>query len=277
MKKILVPTDFSQLSQVAVVFAVHLAEKMKAEVIVASVIDSSPAQDKSLPRWKKLADQLEEAAEKNAKQLLQEVKSQVDYPSISYVSLSGYPMESAIDDYAKMKNIDLIVVGTRGATGLKKVVLGSNAAAIIDNSSVPVITIPAETKFKPWNKIVYATDLTHIEQEIKPILRFGEYFGSEIHILHVLPTDSEKTMREIKEDTAALEDLANVHFHFVKSNNIAEEVELFVKEKKADVLVTFTHKLDFYEKLLGRSVTRELTFHSHLPLLTFNRTTLQTI
>jgi nucleotide-binding universal stress UspA family protein len=275
MKKILVPTDFSKLSQVAVVFAVHLAKTMNAEVVIASVIDSSPAQERSLPKWKDLAEKLEAAAEKNAKQLMQEVKSEVDYSSMSYVSLSGYPMESAIDEYAQQNNIDLIVVGTRGATGVKKVVLGSNAAAIIDNSSVPVITIPAETKFKPWKKIVYATDLTHIAEEIKPILRFSAYFGSEIHILHVLSTDSTKTMREIKSETSSLDNVPDVHFHFVKSNNIAEEVEKFVMEQKADVLVTFTHKLDFYEKLLGRSVTRELTFHSHLPLLTFNRTLLQ--
>jgi nucleotide-binding universal stress UspA family protein len=274
MKKILVPTDFSQLSQVAVVYAVHLAEKMKAEVIVASVIDTTPpSEEKSLPRWKKLAEQLEQAAQKDAKQLLIDVRAQVDYSPISYVSLSGFPMEVAIDEYVQNNDIDLIVVGTRGATGLKKVVIGSNAAAIIDNSSVPVITIPAETKFMPWKKIVYATDLTNIEREIKPILRFAALFGSDIHILHVLPADSTKTMREIKEETVAVDNLPNIHLEFVKSNNIAEEVEKFVKEQKAEVLVTFTHKLDFYEKLLGRSVTRELTFHNHLPLLTFNKTT----
>jgi nucleotide-binding universal stress UspA family protein len=276
MKKILVPTDFSSLSKVAVLFAVSLSKKMDAEIVIASVIGDE-ANDKSLPRWKKLEHELEKAAEENAAQMIREIKVQVKYDKISYISIKGFPLASAIDEYATANNVDLIVIGTHGASGLKKVVMGSNAAAVIDNSSIPVITIPGKTNFRPLKKIVYATDLTNIGKEIKAIVSFSKYFDSEIYILHVLPSDSEKSMREIKAETSALDAYSNVHLQFVKSDNIAESVEEFVSEVKADLLITFTHKLDFYEKLMGRSVTRELAFHSEMPLLTFNKTTSEQI
>jgi nucleotide-binding universal stress UspA family protein len=167
-------------------------------------------------------------------------------------------------------------MGTKGASGLKKVVMGSNAAAVIDNSSVPVIAVPGQTEFKAIKKIVYASDMVNLSEEIKTIAMFASLFNASIHVLHDIDKDSAKKI-DVKKTVSSLvrqTKYDNISFHVSKSDHVAEEVDAFVANQKADLLTMFTHKLDFYEKLFGRSVTRHLAFHVNVPLLTFNKTTL---
>jgi len=173
--------------------------------------------------------------------------------------------------------MDIIVIGTKGATGLKKVLIGTNSAAVIDNSSVPVIAVPDNAQFESINKIVYATDLVNASEEIKTIGMFASLFEASIHVLHVQPANSVNKIdeKEIVKELTKQAKYEKINFTITQSDHIAEAVEQFAQTKKADLLVMFTHKLDFYEKLFGRGVTRELAFHGHVTLLTFNKTTLQ--
>ena len=102
-------------------------------------------------------------------------------------------------------------------------------------------------------------------------------FDAAIHVLHVQPANSVNLVEENDTKKELIKQAKNekIEFTITQSDHIAEAVETFAQQEKADLLVMFTHKLDFYEKLFGRGVTRELAFHGHVPLLTFNKTTLQ--
>lgn len=274
--KILTPTDFSALSKVAVQYAIRLAEKLNAEVILLAVVNTNSYAHTSI-NWKKLEDEMITIAQQDANQLIAEIKAEMgDSVKVSYENILGFPVEDMIENFVVNNDIDMIVMGTKGATGVKKVLMGSNAAAIIDNSSVPVIAVPGETSFTAIRKIVYSSDLVNASEEIQTLAMFADLFDAEIQVLHVLPTDSakqidvEKTLSELIR-TAKYE---KISFHILKNDHIAEEVDAFVVHHKADMLAMFTHKLDFYEKLFGRSVTRQMAFHAHVPLLTFNKTLL---
>lgn len=275
--KILVPTDFSGPSRGAVLYAVRAAKKLKAEVILLAVIGVNSSAASSM-KWNKLQEELVRTAEQDAAELIREIREQTTGKlQITYSYITGYPVQSMIESFAVKNGVDVIVMGTKGATGLKKVVLGSNAAAVINMSSKPVIVVPGETSFTPIKKIVYASDMINIDKEIKMLAVLADTFGAAIRVLHVIPSASEKKI-DIKETTANLVRQANypkISFHVSKNDDIPQEVDTFVANQKADMLAMFTHKLDFYEKLFGKGVTRQLSFHSRVPLLTFNKTTLK--
>ncbi len=275
--KLLVPTDFSKLSKAAVLYAVIIAAKLKAEIILLAVINVSTSAASSI-KWKKLEDEMIKIANNDADQLMQEIRVQTKGKlGITYQYIMGYPVEDMVETCAVENGVDLIVMGTKGATGLKKVVMGTNATAVINNSSRPVIAVPGEVGFKQIKKITYATDMSNIHEEIKTLAMFARHFNAAIQVLHVIPSDTAIKMN-IKKTTADLIKQAKypkLSFHVSRNDRIAEEVDTFVASREADMLAMFTHRLDFYEKLFGRGVTRQLAFHTRVPLLTFNKTTLQ--
>ncbi len=281
MKTILVPTDFSKLSKVAVSYAIGFAKKIDARIILLSVINASSS-SKTLMNWKKLEKEMVKTAQQDADQLIEEVKADAGDIDISFCSTLGFPIEAMIDQFAVRNKVDLIVMGSKGATGLKKAFMGSNAAAVIDTCSVPVIVVPGDAEFKQIKKLVYATDMQNVQKEIKTLTKFTNIFDAHVHVLHVIPGNLPKDkVKELKRDWPQIsleEELiktANnpkIHLHILKNESIAEAVDTFVIDKKADLLAMFTHRLDFYEKLFGKSVTRQLAFHNNVPLLTFNKT-----
>lgn len=273
MKTILVLTDFSKLSKVAVTHAIGIAKKMEAKMILASVINASSSSG-TRANWKKLAKEMIKSAQQDADRLMAEIKKEQGNVEITYQSILGFPMADMIDEFAIENKVDLIIMGTKGATGLKKVTIGSNATAVIDNSSVPVIVVPGENTFKTIRNIVYATDNKNLATEIKTMVRFATFFNAAIHVIHVVKDSTKKEMEELERNMSQVSNFnyPKISFHVLKSARTSSALDKFTIDNKADLLALFTHKLDFYEKLLGKSVTRQLAFHSTVPILTFNKT-----
>jgi nucleotide-binding universal stress UspA family protein len=269
----LVPTDFSDLSRVAVIYAAGLAKTLNAKIVLASVININPTSE-TLLHSKKLEEEMTASAQQDADELTTGLREMgVD---VVFHSVVGFPFDEVIDQMVTEHKADMIVMGSKGATGLKKVLLGSNAVAVINNSSVPVVVVPGGVTYSPVQKIVYATDMSRYHDETKTVALFARLFNAGVQLLHVIPKNSVKQTDEeqLTAELIRLTDYPKISFHVSKNDHIAEEVDRFVAETNADMLAMFTHRLDFYEKLFGRSVTRQLAFHGKVPLLTFNKTTL---
>lgn len=270
---ILVPTDFSKPSKVAVLYAALLAKKAGAELVIATVAYGQ-ASSRAMMVSQKLDMEMKNIAIKELEELTNEIQSKVRGKlTISTQVLSGFPVTQVIQRFVKRKEVDLIVMGTRGATGLQKVIIGSNAAAMIQSSSVPVIIVPHNATFKGFKKIVYATDMNDIEEELSTVSVFAKLFNAKIDVLHVIPeaTSTDLNAKQIKSDLVKKMKYEKISFHLSKNDAIPEAIDNFMVDRKADILIMFTHKLSFFEKLFSRSVTRKLAFHSHIPMLTFNK------
>ena len=277
MKIILVPTDFSKPSKVAVSYAIGLAKKVDAKIVLLSVVTSSPSSMKT-ENWKKLEASMAETALQDADRLLGEFKTEKGKVSISYHQVLGFPVVDKIEQFATKYKVDLIVMGSKGAGGLKKILIGSNAVAVIDNSSVPVIVIPADATFKPIKKMVYATDAQNFEKELKAVAGFAQVLEASLEVVHVMPEKPLKNETNSKEALISREKLIamarypKIHLHIVRDKSVVHGVDHFVETQKTDLLAMFTHRLDFKEKMFGKSVTRAMALHNNVPLLTFNKT-----
>ncbi|HRK53196.1 MAG TPA: universal stress protein [Cyclobacteriaceae bacterium] len=274
---ILVPTDFSKPSKVAALYAAQLAKKAGAELVIATVAYGQ-ASSRAMMVSQKLDTEMRNIALKELEELTTEIKSKVRGKlTISTHVLSGFPVTQVIQRFVKRNEVDLIVMGTRGATGLQKVLIGSNAAAMIQSSSVPVIIVPHNATFKGFKKIVYATDLIHIDEELSTVSEFAKLFNAKIDVLHVIPeaSSTDLNVKQIKSDLVKKMKYEKISFHLSKNDAVPEAIDNFMVDRKADILIMFTHKLSFFEKLFSRSVTRKLAFHSYIPMLTFNKDNLK--
>ncbi|MEQ8363518.1 MAG: universal stress protein [Cyclobacteriaceae bacterium] len=270
---ILVPTDFSKPSKVAVLYAAQLAKKTNAKLAIASVVYGQ-ASSRAMMVSQKLDTEMKNIARIELEELTDDIKKKVKGKlEITNHVLSGFPVTQVIQRFVKKKEVDLIVMGTRGATGLQKVLIGSNAAAMIQSSSVPVIIVPHNATFKGFKKIVYATDLKHMEEELATVTAFAKLFNARVEVMHVIP-EAESTdlnAKQIKEDLIKKMKYEKISFNLSKNDAVPEAIDNFMIDRKADMLIMFTHKLSFFEKLFSTSVTRKLAFHSYIPMLTFNK------
>jgi nucleotide-binding universal stress UspA family protein len=161
-------------------------------------------------------------------------------------------------------------MGTRGANGLKKVVLGSNTASVIESSNIPVLVVPEFAEFSSFKTVVYATDLKHLDDELELLIPYVTIFDSALHVFHVTSNsneiaNAENVIRKALEKTG----YKKFTIKIMVAKEIDHAVENYVKEAKSDLLTTFAHEHSFYEKLFDRSLTRKLAFQSKLPLLAF--------
>lgn len=274
MINILVPTDFSALSKVAVQYAIKIANKLNGRVTLLHVVTiNKPTRATMHERIRELEEDLIRFAERDLTKLIKEVcKTVKTTEPLKYSIVRTTEFTEAIRKETKRLRIGLIVMGTKGASGFKKAVVGSNTASVIEVSNVPVLAVPDRAQFKGFKDIVYASDLKNLERELKSIVLYADQFGSVIHLLHIVPTGKDVDELEEKIDKVIKKSRCkNIVSLVLVDRDIEGAIDQYIGVSKADLLAMFTHDLSFYEKLFDRSMTRKMAFQSNVPLLAFKK------
>ncbi|HEY0742270.1 MAG TPA: universal stress protein [Chryseosolibacter sp.] len=274
MLNILVPTDFSPLSKVASTFAVKIGCQLDGNVTFLHVLTiTTPVRVSMHEKMKKLEDDMIRIAERDMHKLIKDVtkNQEVPLPTKSLVVRSS-DFVATLNKESKRLRSGLIVMGTKGATGLKKTMLGSNTTSVIQGSHIPVLVVPDKARFKGFHDIVYACDMKDPERELKLLLPYAEKFDSVVHLVHV--TSSGKKIEELEEKMEKiLQKLKakNVAAVVLLDDDIEAAIEQYMSVNKVSLLAMFTHELTFLERLFDKSMTRKVAFHSSVPLLAFKK------
>lgn len=278
MVNILVPTDFSPLSKFALKYAIKIADKLDGNITVLHVITMTRAFRISMMERMRSADpdrinSAERDLEKMVKTLSEQYKSS---RPIKFQVVRGAYFPSTLLREARSLRSGLIVMGTRGATGLTKAVLGSNTNSVIEVSHVPVLAVPDKADFKGFRNVVYASDLRNLHGELEMLIRYIRNFGSTIHLIHIVPPGTQVDVTDAQiEEVLKKFSYKNIITLVLVDNDIDSALDHYVEVSKADVLAMFTHELSFFEKVLDRSMTRNMAFHSRIPLLAFRQSTVE--
>jgi nucleotide-binding universal stress UspA family protein len=274
MVNILVPTDLSELSKIAVQYAIKIANKMDGNVTLLHVINIiQPTRATMRLRLKSLEQELLDIAKEDLDAMVSDISktAKTNLP-IKIKIVKGASFNDTVKREAKRLRTGLIVMGTRGASGLKKYVLGSNTASVIEISHVPVLAVPELGSFKNFRNVVYASDLTHLEKELKTLIPYLEKFDSTVHLIHVAQSLKTVSLLEKKIDSVVQKTgYKNIIVRVMVNKKIDEDIDHYVEVVKADLLTMFAHDRSFYEKLFDRSMTRKMAFHSKVPLLAFRQ------
>lgn len=270
--KILALTDFSELSKIAIHYGLKMAAKLDASFTVLNVVrlDGVP---KSNLKLRQIEKSLVKIAEEEGARLIEELGKQYKGATIVFKAIRSHTVADTVRRYAEANGINLIVMGSRGASRLKRAVLGGTTVSVIDACYAPVLAIPEKAEFKNFKHVVYASDLKSVPKDLDTIIPFARIFDANVHMVHVVEA-IDKSVEARREEIAEIvqkADYAKIHLEIVIDDDIPFAIDRYIKDKKAELLTTFTHELNLFEKIFARSVTRKLAYQGNIPLLAFKR------
>jgi nucleotide-binding universal stress UspA family protein len=275
MEKILFPTDFSETANNAFVYVLEMAKAFNAEVIVLHVYNLPPVSYEGYPIYvAEVFETIELSKFENMKDQIPYLRKiaeehQLDSIKMSHVLEEG-DLVNVINRIAKKEKIDLIVMGTEGASGLKEAFLGSNTGSVIESVPITLLSVPNKVKFSPINKIAFTTRFRAKDHKaLLQVVDFANRVNAKVKCLYVRTADSD--IEETKIDKWR-EDFKNdpVEFIIIPDNDIEGTIFEFLDSEKIDILAMLTYKHSFFQELFRTSFTKKLSYHSEIPILVFH-------
>lgn len=276
MASIIVPTDFSENAYNALFYASRIIPNEVCKILL--VHSYGDELSNALSRLdSRVNDAIANQIRAKTHEQLETLKHKIvrDCEGIALVIEFFYgalALNDIINDLIDNVDVDFIVMGTKGASGLKEVFMGSKAVSVIKNvAAIPLFLIPEKSEFKLPNNIVYATDLKNDDQEhqltlLKKIIKQHQ---SNFHLAHVYHPSKAAPGVELHY-TNLKNKLQDVSYstHWISSDKEMEEtLTEFCKSHDIDLLVLRYHKYSFLKSILKTSFVEKASFHSEIPLL----------
>lgn len=271
METIIVPTDFSAVSNNAAEYAAQLARYFSARIVLVNAYPFPPANYEmgfSLP----VVSAIKESSEERLQQLKKELCDRHGCEfEMRWVAEMGAPYD-VIDSVARQENADLIVMGITGEAGpLKEHLMGSTALKVARSINIPTFVIPQDVKYQRIHKISFACDLDHTEEtDLIYVARyFSKVFDAELEIVNVEKPDEEITVEKARTNFFVERKLENVNHRtvFITGKNVGKELEEYFSLHQTDLVMLNPKKHNVFYYLFHSSITSELAFHLHMPIL----------
>ena len=269
INQILVPTDYSEYSSNAFSFAMEIAAHWNSVVTLVHVIQKPV--DYTFPD-RESAGHFMRHAERKLEEMAYHMEERKEFSEVQINTLIKVGnIVTAILDLAESDQYDLIVMGTKGVSGLKKRLFGSVTAQIVSNSPVPVMAVPANSNYTGFEWITFATDYRSGDwRAFKEILQWADRFNSELNVLHV----SEKREMESDIKFRGFRDLISertpekhVAFDLVIKKKFLTGVADYLNDHPVSLLVLVRYPHSYIESLLTKDHTRQLAYYSKVPIL----------
>lgn len=272
MKTILVPTDFSILADSAIHYAVKMASLFNAPIILYHSF--IPFESGFYPLTLSNKENLD--TNKILTNRLTSIKDSIlkKNPNLSIsIHVDEGPEGIRIIEFCKKKKIDLIIMGTNGASGLKETLIGSFTAEVMTKAPCPVLAIPNKYKFKMPKKITYASNYNKKDKKvIQSLLELNNLFKAKIDILHI---DNKKHITTADEELEKYKKTLEAQYeHFMLSFNhvIGKDISKTILEEslhdKTDILVVNPIKRKgIWKRVFHKSITKKTAYHISIPLL----------
>jgi nucleotide-binding universal stress UspA family protein len=269
--KILLPTDFSENAWNAIIYALKLYanESCKFYLLNSIKIKASTMSNFS----NKLLVIVREKAKKDIldlKQMIERINTNANHSF--EILISNSDLKDALEAAIKRYQIEILVMGTKGASGAKEFFFGSNTVRVINKINLcPVLTIPDQYDFVEPKKIAFSTDFNRFykEKELAPLKELTDLYNSEINIVHL---NNKEHLNEVQEHNYKMleNDLKDYKHHFYWIPNYdkkANDINDFIKEQKINMLAMVNYKHSLIEKITKEPVIKTIGFHPIIPFL----------
>jgi nucleotide-binding universal stress UspA family protein len=193
------------------------------------------------------------------------------------IQLYSGPVNDTILLAAQEHNADLVIMGTLGISGIKEAIFGSKTAAVISNTTVPVLAIPLEYDWSPPSKFLLAINhFDEVSDILYPVFDLAKTFKAEVRLTvftdedNIVSSNYLTDAREIKfaEDKLRKKysDLV-INAEHLTGRHFEESINEFIESNQIDLLAMMTHKRSFIGSIFNRSITRKMSYHSKVPIL----------
>lgn len=286
MRNILVPTDFSDHSDNACQYALRLAAKLNARISLVHyfsdmLVDTEMPPENELVGSQRISEEILHATDQQAKASLEELhfklsdqvrKEHISGVVIEHAFIWGNP-ETGISESCENETYDVIVMGTSGKGN--NFFRGSVALKTIKEAPIPVLVIPPDSQFKEIGLILYATNFETADyQAVKRLCHLFAAFHPMVCCLHIAEDGTSpelvSKMDQLQQQlTIQCPDL-KLSFEIVENKDIEEGLEEFLNEKQVAIIALMKHERNLLEKIFSQSVTKNILFHTKIPMLSFH-------
>ena len=272
MKKILVPTNFSETANNALNYATALASLVDATIYLFHTYHV-PVSSVDLP-IDVMGEDFQLISKEKQKQIEETItffKEKHPFVAIKPILKEGF-MADNIKEVIEEELIDLIIMGTEGAEGYAEVLLGTNAGALIGKINSPLIIVPDSYHYKPIQKIVYATDFLQSDiQNINKAAEFAKLFQAELQVIHVATLEDkaqeQRDFRSFVIHGNSKVHYNNVSYRFIDNETVVDAIHNLTKDENTDMFVMVTHKRSFIQRILHPSLSKKIAYHTTIPML----------
>jgi nucleotide-binding universal stress UspA family protein len=258
MKNILVPTDFSSAADIALRYALALTKRFDAKLYI---LNSYEVPHSGATMMVSINDLLQEESEKGLERLKNRIAE--DYPGIAIetISMQGgleVSVQKSIDEF----NLDLVIMGTTGASGIEGKLFGSNTASLIRNITAPLIVLPHDAEINEPCKIAISTDFKfEIDDAIyNPVREVALNYGSAINFINV-------TTKYKEQDLDAMEEKFGMDIDFVYNENVEAGIQEYLADKKVDLLVIVAEKHGIFHSIFKPSHSKMMARELDIPMM----------
>jgi nucleotide-binding universal stress UspA family protein len=271
MKKIIIPTDFSDTAANAYAYARELCEITNSDLKTVHVFHPSADDNLMLPTTltelrmtqEKKLDQFTNRSEKGKESVTTLVEKEVRM---------GFAADEIIS-LSKEEDTDFILMGTTGSGGILENLVGSVSSTVAQNAQCPVWLIPPNTTFTGIKNILFAGDYeTATDEMIDEIMGLAYTFGADVHLVHVNETGNHK--RDSRLEETVMDRLFEkripefmMKFVTIEGDTTWKALQRYASDYDIDLVVTVTMRRSFWDQLFHKSTTKAMVLHATKPLL----------
>lgn len=274
-KRILVPTDFSKNALNAARYAQDLYSKLHCEFYFLHVfrLDYYSTRNLTFPEpGSAVYEKGKAESEEKFLRLLDRLKLFQDNSKHTYHTISTFNLLSeAIKQTIAKKDIDLVVMGTQGATAARGVIFGSNTVnAMEEIRECPVIAVPEDVRFSVPKEIVFPTNYKSAfkRKELSYLTEIANMHHAAVRVLYI---SKKHELSDAQENNKQLLDeiLGNVDhsFHILTDNEIAKGINSFVESRGSDIIAFINRKHFFFGSVFSKPLVKEIGYDATTPIL----------
>jgi nucleotide-binding universal stress UspA family protein len=275
MKNVLIPTDFSENSWNAIKYALNFFKKSTTNFYILHINSLGNLIGTETP-YISTQEDIEEAFTKPSQKKLEDIKNRIEHLPLNtkhhFFTLTDYNFFiESIRNNVDEKKIDCIVMGTKGASGLKKIIIGSNTGDVITKVKCTTLVVPENAEYEVPKEIAFPTDFSFFypTETLDPITEIAEIHHAAVRILHVNKRNVELNQDQLynKKNLEDYFDGFEHSFHFLTNKHIEDAVQCFVESRDIDIIAMVAKNLNYFQKILLSPTVKEIGYHTDVPFL----------
>ena len=277
-KRILIPTDFSKNALNAARYALDLYAKLNCEFYFLNVFRLTNYTTNTLILPEPGSAEYEAAkgaSEEAFAKLLDMLELHHDNPKHSYHTISSFNfLSEAMKQTIDNKDIDLVVMGTQGATGAKGIIFGSNTVNAMEKiRECPVLAVPDELRFSIPKEIVFPTNYksSFSRKELNYLIEIAKMHNTAIRVVYFTKkttlTEDQEKHKQLLDDILQGVDHS---FHTLTDKDVAQGITSFVQSRNSDMIAFINKKHFLFNSIFSRPLVKEIGYDATVPILALN-------
>lgn len=271
-KKILFPTDFSDASKNAFIYALKLADSIQAEVVTMHVYQMPQANYVNVSEYLlEIYGVTELGNFENYKDEVPVLRKIAEENGLSHIKMSHAlvlgNLVQEIREATQRENFDFVVMGTKGGTSIKQTFFGTNANNVMNDVKALVLVIPEHCQFEPIQNILFLTQYkVEDTASFNTVLSLSEIFNATVDCLSIVSSDKQ-IKADCKKDWEELIIDEDVCFHTMEGEDTEGIILNFIDLHNINLIAMHVYHKNFFEKLFETSLSKKLAFHINVPIL----------